>query len=188
MDEMIENLDAYLDYVVAEWMEENAIAIESGIKVEMAESFMEGLKELFYEHNVDIDEDTVDVVAALESELEEMAEEANKAINETIRLSEENEILQAELAFREISEGLTTSQAERLRVLSEKLDTSDFDAYCEGLTTLKESFFKTNSKVIVEDISEETEELITEEVKPQRSSQFDSVNAIASFLDNRNKK
>jgi transcriptional accessory protein Tex/SPT6 len=76
MEEIIENLDSYLDYVVETWMKENELAIESGIKVEMAESFMSGLKSLFEEHNVQIDEETVDVVSALE-------EEAAKFIKDT---------------------------------------------------------------------------------------------------------
>jgi AcrR family transcriptional regulator len=186
MEEIVENLDNYLDYVVSEWMEENAVAIESGIKVEMAESFMEGLKELFYEHNVEIDEETVDVVGALEEELEEAVSEANRAINANIELSEEIGSLRAEIAFREISEGLTTSQVERLRVLSEKLDVSDIDAYYEDLGTLKESFFKAKP-VITESVTDEEEELLVEETKPARVSQFDSVNAIASFLDKHKK-
>jgi AcrR family transcriptional regulator len=186
MEEIVENLDNYLDYVVSEWMEENTVAIESGIKVEMAESFMEGLKELFYEHNVDIDEETIDVVSALESELEEAITEANRAINNNIALSEEVARLSAEVAFREISEGLTTSQVERLRVLSEKLDVANLDTYVSDLATLKESFFK-SKPVITESVSEESEELIVEETKPARASQFDSVNAIASFLDKHKK-
>ena len=70
MSTIAENLDKYLDYVVEQWMEENEIAIEAGIKVEMAESFMTGLKSLFEDHNVDINEETHDVVADLETEIE----------------------------------------------------------------------------------------------------------------------
>lgn len=187
MEEIVENLDAYLDYVVSEWMEENAVAIESGIKVEMAESFMEGLKELFYEHNVDIDEETVDIVSALEDELEEAVQEANRAINENIELSEEVASLHAELAFREITEGMTTSQIERLRVLSEKLDISDLDTYVDDLNTLKESFFK-SKPVITESVNEEENELIVEETSKPRVSQFDSVNAIVAALNAKQKK
>ena len=181
MEEIVENLDNYLDYIVAEWMEENKVAIESGIKVEMAESLMSGLKDLFQEHNIAIDEETIDVVSALETELEEAVTEANRAINSNIELAEELDRVYAELAFREVSEGLTTSQVERLRVLSEKLDVSDLDTYVSDLSTLKESFFK-KKPVITESVGEEEEELITEEAAP-RASQFDSVNAIASFLD-----
>jgi len=125
MEEIIENLDSYLDYVVSEWMEENEVAIESGIKVEMAESFMGSLKELFYEHNVAIDDETIDIVASLEEELEAMKAETNRTINENIELAEAVKTLEAGRIFNELAEGLTTSQAERLRVLAEKLDVSD---------------------------------------------------------------
>ena len=188
MEEIVENLDGYLDYVVSEWMEENKVAIESGIKVEMAESFMEGLKGLFYEHNVAIDDETIDIVAGLEEELEAVKAEANRAINENIELAEAVKVLEAGRVFSEISEGLTTSQAERLRVLSEKLDVSDIDAYASDLATLKESFFKTKS-VITESVEDETsDDLLVEETKPRVASPYDSVSAIVAALDAKNKR
>jgi hypothetical protein len=122
IEEIIENLDSYLNYIVEEWMEENKIAIESGIKVEMAESFMEGLKELFYEHNVEIDEDTIDVVAELEEEILKLKEEANKAINYSLELEESLQNVVAERIFETMTEDLSHGQVERFRVLSEKLD------------------------------------------------------------------
>jgi hypothetical protein len=183
MEEIVENLDSYLDYVVSEWMEENKVAIESGIKVEMAESFMDGLKELFYEHNVEIDDETIDVVSGLEEELEAMKEETNRAINENIQLAEALRELEAEKVFYEMTEGLTISQAERLRILSEKLDISDLDEYRSDLGTLKESFFKTKS-ALAETVEDETsDELITEDVKPRVASPYDSISAIVAALD-----
>jgi hypothetical protein len=186
MEEIVENLDNYLDYIVSEWMEENAIAIESGIKVQMAESFMEGLKELFYEHNVEIDDETIDVVADLEEEIASLKEEVNKAINANIELSEAVEALQAEKIFEELSEGLTTSQKERFRVLSEKLDLSDLDAYASDLSTLKESFFKSKAPVITESAADDEEnEIMLEETAPKKVSAYDSVNAIVAALNSK---
>lgn len=186
MEGIVENLDNYLDYIVSEWMEENAIAIESGIKVQMAESFMEGLKELFYEHNVEIDDETIDVVADLEEEIASLKEEVNKAINANIELSEAVEALQAEKIFEELSEGLTTSQKERFRVLSEKLDLSDLDAYASDLSTLKESFFKSKAPVITESAADDEEnEIMLEETAPKKVSAYDSVNAIVAALNSK---
>lgn len=186
MEEIVENLDNYLDYIVSEWMEENAIAIESGIKVQMAESFMEGLKELFYEHNVEIDDETIDVVADLEEEIASLKEEVNKAINANIDLSEAVEALQAERIFEELSEGLTTSQKERFRVLSEKLDLSDLDAYASDLSTLKESFFKSKAPMITESaVDDEENEIMLEETAPKKVSAYDSVNAIVAALNSK---
>jgi hypothetical protein len=188
MEEIVENLDSYLDYVVSEWMEENAVAIESGIKVEMAESFMEGLKELFYEHNVEIDEETIDVVAGLEEELEELKDAANRAINENIQLAEAIQKFEAERVFNELAEGLTTSQAERLRVLAEKLDVSDLDEYRTDLGTLKESFFKTKT-VIAESVEDDiSDDLLAEETTKPVASPYDSVSAIVAALDAKAKR
>jgi hypothetical protein len=185
MEEIVENLDSYLDYVVSEWMEENAVAIESGIKVEMAESLMEGLKDLFAEHNIEINEETVDVVSELENEVAEAVAVANEAINESIELAKEVAVLRAQASFNEIAEGLTVSQKERLRTLSEKLDVTDIDAYQEDLETLKESFFKKKSPVITENTSEET---LTEEVEAEPvSSQYASINAIVNAINSRQK-
>lgn len=186
MEEIVENLDNYLDYIVSEWMEENAVAIESGIKVQMAESFMEGLKELFYEHNVEIDDETIDVVADLEEEIASLKEEVNKAINANIELSEAVEALQADKIFEELSEGLTTSQKERFRVLSEKLDVSDLDSYSSDLSTLKESFFKSKAPVITESaVDDEENEIMLEETAPKKVSAYDSVNAIVAALNSK---
>jgi hypothetical protein len=184
MEEIIENLDSYLDYIVTEWMEENAVAIESGIKVQMAESFMDGLKELFYEHNVEIDDETIDVVADLEEEIAALKEEVNNAINSNIALAEAVEQLQAETIFNELSEGLTTSQKERFRILSEKLDISDIEAYKSDLSTLKESFFKTKAPVITESAADyEENEILVEETASKKVSSYDSVNAIVAALN-----
>jgi len=186
LEEIVENLDSYLDYVVQEWMSENEVAIESGVKVEMAESFMEGLKELFYEHNVEIDEQTIDVVSDLEEELEELKSIANRAINESMELAEELQAIKAELVFETMTEGLSQSQVERFRVLSEKLDHSDLDTYEADLGTIKESFFKKNSvKAVSEDLDESAGEFMTEEAEIQTKRSMDeSVNAYASFLTN----
>lgn len=184
MEDVVETLNSYLDYVVKEWMSENELAIEAGVKVEMAESLMAGLKDLFQEHNIEIDEETVDVVGGLEEEIEEAKEVANKAINENIELKEEIAALKAAIVFEEIAEGLTTSQSERLRVLSEKLDISDIEIYASDLSTLKESFFKVKAPVISEEAEEESE-IMTEETAPSRVSQYDSVNAIVAALNSK---
>jgi hypothetical protein len=185
LEEIVENLDSYLDYVVKEWMSENEVAIESGIKVEMAESFMTGLKELFYEHNVEIDEETIDVVAELEEEVAAAKEAANRAINESIAISEELQTLRAEKVFSTMTEGLSQTQAERFRVLSEKLDASDLDSYESDLATIKESFFKKKTESVTsKDLDEAAGELIVEETAPAKKSGDAAIDAYAAFLNN----
>jgi hypothetical protein len=187
MEEIVENLDSYLDYVVKEWLEENEVAIESGIKVEMAESLMDGLKNLFSEHNINIDEETVDVVAGLEEQVQELTDQANQAINENIELAKEIASLKADMVFEEVSEGLTVSQKERLKSLSEKLDFDDLEAYATDLNTLRESFFKTKkTQTITENVEED--EIVTEEIVKKPVSQYSTVNAIVEALNNKKAK
>ena len=188
MDEIVESLDDYLDYVVKEWMSENEIAIEAGIKVEMAESFMEGLKGLFYEHNVAIDETTIDVVGALEAELVEAVAVANQTINENISLNSQLAALQAEKVFTEVTEGLTVTQAERLRVLSEKISHDDLTVYADDLATLKESFFKSaGKKDIVESVATEDEGGFITEDTVVATSPHATVNAYVAAINARKK-
>lgn len=188
MEDIVENLDAYLDYIVTEWMEENAVAIESGMKVEMAETFMDGLKELFAEHNVEVDEESVDVVSGLEEKLSESEEKANSAIAKNIELIEEVNALKAEKVFEEVCEDLTTSQRERMRILSEKLDNDDLDTFKTDLSTLKESFFKKEAPVVTEEVEEESEILTENNDTNKRYSDYDSVNAIVAAINARNNK
>lgn len=185
VEKIVENLDSYLDYVVEEWMKENELAIETGIKVEMAESLMAGLKGLFEEHNIQVDEETVDVVAGLEEEVEELKKTANLQINENVELQKQIAALKAERVFDEIAEDLTITQRERMKVLSEKLDTVNLDEYKSDLKTLKESFFKKDAKVVAEEAREE--EILTEEsvvVKKPASDHF-TVNALVEALNAR---
>lgn len=186
VDGIVENLDSYLDYVVEEWMKENELAIEAGIKVEMAESLMAGLKGLFEEHNIDIDEETLDVVSDLEEQVNNLKDTANEAINENVALHNEIASLKASSVFEEMTEDLTVTQRERLKILSEKLDVANIDEYKSDLNVLKESFFA--SKVVVEEVAEE-EEIITEDTEvKQPVSDYSSINALVGALNARTKK
>ena len=182
VSKIVENLDSYLDYVVEEWMTENEVAIEAGIKVEVAESLMIGLKGLFEEHNIEVNEETLDVVAALEEEAAEAKEFANKAITENAELKAAIAEAKAHDVFLEMAEGLTLVEQERFKVLSEKLSFADVDTYKSDLETLKESFFK-KAKTVVEEVSDE-EEIITEDTEVRKTlSEHSSINALLSALN-----
>jgi len=189
VNNIVENLDSYLDYVVEEWMKENEVAIEAGIKVEMAESLMAGLRGLFEEHNIEVDDETINVVEGLEAEVAEAKDSANKAINENVELSKEIASLKAERIFDEVTEDLTLTEKERFKVLSEKLDVSDIEEYSSNLSTLKESFFKKKTPVVEEVASEDEEEIITEETEVKKPvSDYSSVNALVEALNARSSK
>lgn len=179
--EVKENLNDYLDYVVNEWAEENKVALEAGVKVEMAENFMEGLKNLFYENNVQIDEETIDVVADLEGTIEEQAARNNGLVNESIELKKEIADLKASIAFGEMSEGLTDTQVDRMKTLAETVDTSDLEVYKAKLGTIKETFFKKEAPVVTESVVEDSA-VVLEEGAKEVVTEHQSVNAYLSFL------
>lgn len=184
LDTVTENVDKYLDYVVSEWMSENEIAIESGIKVEMAESLMSGLKNLFVEHNVSVSEETVDVVENLETTVSELEGKANDLVNENIELQKEIATFKADQKFDEISEGLSENQVERLKVLSEKLDVEDVEAYAENLQVIKESFFSDKPIVESHDVQAEDDEIILEEQEVSKpTSDYTSINALVEAFN-----
>jgi hypothetical protein len=187
--EIVENLDKYLDYVVNEWMEENKVAIEAGIKVEMAESLMNGLKELFSEHNIEVDDETLNIVSGLEEQISELETKANDLVNENISLVEDITSLKAGKVFEEMTEDLTLTQRERLKVLSEKLDFSNLEVYTENLQTLKESFFTESIPVQNDNVVVEEDEIVLEEqVAKKPVSDYSSINALVEALNARKSK
>ena len=184
MEEIVENVDKYLDYVVNEWTKENEIAIESGIKVEMAESLMSGLKGLFTEHNIAVDESTIDVVSELEAKVSDLEEKHNTLVNENIDLQRVISSSQAGKVFDEIAEGLSENQVERLKVLSEKLDIEDLESYTENLQVIKESFFSDKPIVESHDVQEENDEIILEEQEVTKpASDYTSINALVEAFN-----
>lgn len=154
VNELVEKIDDYLDYAVSHYVEENALAIEAGIQVEVAESFMDGLKTLFVEHNVDIDDEKIDVVSTMAEEIEELEAKLNEAIEENIGLSEDIKKHAASEAFAEVAENLTMSEVERFSSLVEDFDYSDLDSFKRKLAIVKENHFGSN-KVLSEEHDEE---------------------------------
>ena len=145
---------------------------------------MDGLKGLFEEHNINVEEETLDVVAELEEEIETLKADANKAIVENVELKKARDASTASAVFAEMTEGLTLVEQERFKVLSEKLAFDDVDSYKSDLETLKESFFK-KAKPLVEEAAEE-EAIITEDTEVKRPlSEHSTINALLADL-NRN--
>lgn len=188
MKDVVENVDKYLDYVVGEWMEENKIAVEAGIKVEMAESLLGGLKDLFNEHNIEIDEDTFDVVESLEKQVAELEEGSNSVVNENIELKNTIASMKAVKVFESMTEGLSDNQVERFKVLSEKLDVEDIEDYTSNLSVIKESFFSEGKIAApkVEDV-EEDEIILEEQEVTKPASDYDSINALVESFNAKTK-
>ena len=151
-----ERVDAYLHYVASEWMEENRLAVESGIRGELSESFMTGLKGLFEEHYVSIPEEKYDVLEAMVSKLDEMETKLNEQIDNNVVLTKQLSVSVSDNILDEVSEGLALSQKEKLAELSRGVEFESEEQYREKLDALKESYFA--KKPVVE-----SQEVISED-------------------------
>ena len=162
--DLTEKVDDYLSYVVEQWMEENEIAIESGLRAELTEDFIGGLRNLFAEHYIDVPAEKVDLVDELAGKVEELESKLNEEIERGVSYakalveSRKNEIA------REIGEGLTATQAEKIKTLAESVEFSTEDEYKSKLETLRENYFPSGTKKATEaQLNEQFEE--TEEKK-----------------------
>ena len=139
--ELTERTDAYLEYVAQEWMEENALQVENGIKTEMTESFMEGMKKLFEEHYVTLPEDKYDVLENMVDKLDEMETKLNEQIEKNVALNQKLGESTAQTIFNNVAEGLAVSQKEKLQSLAESVEFESEESYRGKIETLKESYF-----------------------------------------------
>ena len=138
---LTERVDAYLEYVCEEWMVENQLAVEAGLKTEMTESFLGGMKSLFEEHYVTIPEEKYDVLESMVEKLDEMETKLNEQIDKNIHLNKRLAESTAYSILDEISEGLAQTQKEKLASLAESVEFESEEEYREKLETLKESYF-----------------------------------------------
>ena len=155
--ELAERLDAYLEYVADEWMQENALVIENGLKTEMTESFLQGMKGLFEEHYVSIPEDKYDVLESMVEKLDEMETKLNEQIEKNVSLNKRLAESVAEGIFEQVSSGLAATQKDKLASLAESVEFESEEEYREKLETLKEAYFPskvTSPKAKTENLSE----------------------------------
>jgi hypothetical protein len=143
--ELTERLDSYLEYVADEWVQENALAIEHGLKTEMTESFLYGMKELFENHYVSIPEDRYDVVESMVDKLDEMETKLNEQIDRNVALNKRLAESVADVIFADVTEGLAMTQKDKLASLAENVEFDGEANYREKLVTLRESYFPTNT-------------------------------------------
>lgn len=149
ISEMNENVDAYLNYAVAEWMQENKLAVESNIRTEVMESFLSGLKDLFIEHYVDVPEDKVDVVESMAAKIEELEAQVNETTTKNIELSKVVSEKEVKEATSKLSEGLTDTQKEKFVKLVEAVDYSSAEEFVKKASVIKESYFTGKADVKV---------------------------------------
>ena len=139
--EMTERVDSYLEYVSSEWLEENQLSVEEGLKSEMSESFLSGMKTLFEEHYVSIPEDRYDVLESMVNKLDEMEGKLNEQIDRNVALNRRLAESTSDGILSDVSEGLAVTQKEKLATLAESVEFDSETDYREKLVTLREAYF-----------------------------------------------
>ena len=140
-DELTEKVDTYLNYVVETWTKENELAIERGLKGEIAEDFISGLKQLFEDHYIDVPDEKYDVLEAQSEKIAELEEKINEEIQKNVDISQQNSGLVREQVIAQVSEDLADTEIEKFKSLTEDVDFADEESFREKLSTLKESYF-----------------------------------------------
>jgi len=162
-----DRIDSYLEYVADEWVNENALVIEQGLKTEMTESFLQGMKSLFEDHYVSIPEEKYDVVESMVDKLDEMEGKLNEQIERNVALNRRLAESVADVIFADISEGLALSQKDKLSSLAVNVEFDSEENYREKLVTLRESYFPHNAGAQRDDSETLTESTDVQNHQPQ---------------------
>ena len=189
-EELASKLDEYLSYVVENWMKENQVAIDAGIRTDVTESFMVGLKKLFEDHYVTMPEESYDLVEGLNNKVDDLEGKLNEQIEKSIELSKGLIKAQCEAMYESHARDLTTSDEEKFRTMVEKLDFDGVDDFQDKLVTLKENFFNEDEPVktsLVEEFAVSEEEAMKEsvELSPTMSAYASMLNRINTSDQNK---
>jgi hypothetical protein len=178
--DLTEKVDDYLNYVVEQWMEENQLAIESGLRAELAEEFIAGLKNLFAEHYIDVPAEKVDLVDELATKVEDLEEKLNEEIETNIQYKKVIlEAVKRETVY-DVCKGLTETQVEKMKSLAESVEFSTEEELKEKLETIRENYFPSNIKK-----AEETQlhEQVEDQVDTKQKSSYDPfINAVVQSI------
>jgi len=179
-EDLVEKVDSYLNYVVENWMEENKVAIQSGLRAEIAEGFMNKLKDLFTESYIEVPEGKIDLVDELATANEELEEQYNEAVAKSMKLAEELNTYKRTQIIAEASKDLADTQVEKLTKLAESIDFESEEDFAAKVETLKASYFKSDAPT--SPISEETEDDTADDTVELSGSMADYVNALRSTI------
>ncbi|MBC8226302.1 MAG: hypothetical protein H8E74_04080 [Gammaproteobacteria bacterium] len=179
-EEMTENMDKYLSYVTKEWMEENKLSVETGVRNEVTESFISGLKKLFEEHYIDVPEEKEDVFESLVVEVAELEEKLDAQTEKHMDTVKELNTYKAASVFKTVSEGMVDTDVEKFTELTEDVDYNTDDQYAEKLNTIKNSYFKSDTQDVVD--NKKTAGTNNPVVNGTSDSRMDSVMSAISHL------
>ena len=177
-----DRIDGYLEYVADEWVQENALEVEQGLKTEMTESFLEGMKTLFEEHYVTIPEDRYDVLESMVDKLDDMESKLNEQIDRNVALNRRLAESTSDVVFAEVAEGLAETQKDKFASLAENVEFESETNYREKLVTLKKSYFPEETgaqRDHTETISEGTESVESKSVSPIMESYMQTLGRVA---------
>ena len=166
--QLTERVDSYLEYVAGEWLEENSLAVEQGLKAEMSESFLTGMKSLFEEHYVSIPDDKYDVLESMVNKLDDMEEKLNEQIDKNVALNKRLAESKSDGILSDVSEGLAVTQKDKLASLAESVEFESESDYREKLVTLRNSYFPTRQ--VASTPSDDSEMLSEESKEPVQST------------------
>jgi len=182
VEDLVEKVDSYLDYVVESWVESNKVEIESNFKVETAQSLLDNIKGLVAEHNLEIDETQVDAIAEMETKVEESTTKYNEVVEEMIAVKEAKQQLELSIAFNEVSEGLTDTQSEKLKVLSEGVSFESVDEFTKKVSAIKENYFAESTTAPTDETEFLEEEAVEDGSQAQTEIADPTVSAYADAL------
>jgi hypothetical protein len=169
-EDMVDKVDSYLNYVVESWMEDNKLAVEAGIRTEIAENFMENLKQVFVESYIEVPESKIDLVDELSEQVEELKSKLNESIEDSMSLAEQVKVMKRNQVIAEASSDLADSQAEKLAGLMEGVAFEDAESFAGKVATIKESFF--GEKEVIE-----SETVLAEAVEAEVADEEVELNA-----------
>ena len=170
--ELVEKVDSYLNYVVEEWMKENELALERGIKGEIAEDFISGLKKLFEDHYIDVPDEKYDVLEDQASKIEDLEKKLNEQIEKNVDLKKQNSIFEAKQIIAEQAQDLADTSKEKFFKLTEEIEYSDAKDFATKVATIKESYFGKKS---------ETSEQLDDVAAGSSTDNVDLSNAMAAY-------
>lgn len=170
--DMVEKVDSYLNYVVEQWMEENKLAVQQGLRTEIAEGFMNKLKDLFTESYIEVPESKVDLVDELAQANEELEEQFNQAMAKSLDLAEQLEGLKRDAIIREHARDLAETQVEKLKSLVEDIDFEDDETFASKVKTIKESYFTKKSETAQEEVTGVEEGELSEATNTDAMSRY----------------
>lgn len=176
--DLTEKVDSYLSYVIEKWVEDNALAVENGLRTDIAESFINGMKNLFAEHYIDVPEEKYDVLGEMQAQLEEVSAKLDEAIAANVELHNNNVDLMKEGVFAVVAEDLAKTDAEKFKSLVADVEFENADIFEEKLNVIKENYFPASKSTIVEDkLEDEGVEVLDESIVSKYVQALDKIAA-----------